>query len=487
MPEKRPNILWICTDQQRFDTIGALGNPHVSTPTIDRLVAEGTAFERAYCQAPICTPSRSSFLSGVYPSTAQANRNGNDRFADRYPLVTKILADAGYYCGNIGKFHLASPYQRGEPRVDDGYSVFQYSHAPRDGWPQGHDYADWVRAQGQDLGELTKSLDGVPAEFHQTTWAATRAIEFMTANRERPWLLSINIYDPHPPFNPPAAYRAQFDPAKVPGPYFRESDLAAQEKLAAVDFQSRPRNPRQLDIAHPIIPVPLKPGERHPEGHSPGARDAWTLQAAYYAMIKLIDDQLARMLDTLAALGLTDDTIVIFTSDHGETLGDHGLIEKGCRFYEGLVHVPMIWRWPGRIRAGAVSTALVELLDIAPTLVEYAGLPVPSYYQGRSLCGLLDGSADPGVHRAAVRCEYYDALDLPDASRATMYRDDRYKLVVYHGHGLGELFDLEADPHEFDNLWDDPVMAAKKLELLVASFDATVATFEHGSPRIGPY
>ncbi|HEX3346740.1 MAG TPA: sulfatase-like hydrolase/transferase [Acetobacteraceae bacterium] len=487
MSGRRPNILWICTDQQRFDTIGALGNRYVSTPTIDRLVAEGTAFDKAYCQAPICTPSRSSFLTGVYPSTALANRNGNDRFSGRYPLVTRTFADAGYLCGNIGKLHLASPYQRPEPRADDGYAVFQYSHAPRDGWPQGHDYADWVRAQGGNLGELTRSVDGVPAKLHQTTWAMTRAIEFITANRDRPWLLTVNVYDPHPPFNPPAGYRAQFDPAEMPGPHFRASDIAAQEKLAAIDFQSHARHPQELDINHPIIPVALKPGEREAAGRSPGARDAWTLQAAYYAMIKLIDDQLARVLATLDELGLSDDTIVLFMSDHGETLGDHGLIEKGCRFYEGLVRVPMIWRLPEVIRAGAVSRALVELTDVAPTLLDFTGIPAPEHYRGKSLRGLLEGRTGRDHHRDFVRAEYYDALDLPDASRATMYRDERYKLVVYHGHRLGELFDLDADPHEFDNLWDDPGMAAVKLDLLHKSYDATVATFTDSSRRIGPY
>ncbi|MCB1741922.1 MAG: sulfatase-like hydrolase/transferase, partial [Gammaproteobacteria bacterium] len=337
MSTAQPNILWICTDQQRFDTIGALGNPYVSTPNIDRLVAEGTAFDRAYCQAPICTPSRSSFLTGVYPSTAQANRNGNDAFSDRYPLVTKIMADAGYTCGNVGKLHLASPYQRMEPRVDDGYSTFQYSHAPRDGWATDHDYADWVRSKGENLGELVKSVDGVPAEYHQTTWAATRSIEFMEANRDQPWLLSVNIYDPHPPFNPPAEYRALFDPAKMPGPHYEQGDLTAQAALSEIDFQSEARDPHDLDINHPIVPATLKRGEGDPAGLSPGERDAWTLQAAYYAMIKLIDDQLGRMLAALDDLGLSENTIVIFTSDHGETLGDHGLIQKGCRFYEGLV------------------------------------------------------------------------------------------------------------------------------------------------------
>ena len=247
------------------------------------------------------------------------------------------------------------------------------------------------------------------------------------------------------------------------------------------------RDPHDLDINHPILPKSLKPGESDPSGKSTGERDAWTLQAAYYAMIKLIDDQLGRMLSSLEELGLAEETIVIFTSDHGETLGDHGLIQKGCRFYEGLVRVPMIWRWPGHIKSGVVSSALVELLDKAPTILDFAGIEVPAYMQGRSLRPLLEGSVPSEHHHDLVRCEYYDALDLPDASRATMIRTDQHKLVVYHGHGLGELFDLNADPWEHENLWDSPAHAAIKTDLLIRSFDATVATFEHGSKRIGPH
>lgn len=486
MSDDRLNILWVCTDQQRFDTIGALGNPHVSTPNIDRLVATGTAFTHAYCQAPICTPSRASFLTGQYASTVRCNRNGNDAFPDRPPLVTKMLADAGYVCGLIGKLHLSGAYRRIERRTDDGYSYFKYSHAPRDDWPQGHDYADWVREHGHVLGELTKSLDGVPAPLHQTTWAMTRAIEFIDENRDRPWLLSINVYDPHPPFNPPAEYRAKFDPAAMPQPHYRETDLAQQEKLAAVDFQSKAKDPAALDIKHPILPKALARGEAEAAGTSAGGRDSGTLTAAYYAMIKLIDDQLGRVLDRLEELGLRERTVVIFTSDHGEMLGDHGLIQKGCRFYEGLVRVPLIWSCPGRIAQGVVSDALVELTDKAPTILELAGMAVPGHMQGKSLLPILEGRAEPSHHRDFVRSEYYDALDMPLGSLATMYRDRRYKLVNYHQIETGELYDLEADPWEFDNLWDAPDRQALKLRLLQASFDASMRAMDLGPPRIGP-
>ena len=155
-----PNILWICTDQQRYDTIGAGGNAHVRTPRLDRLWRDGTAWTHAFCQSPICTPSRASFLTGTYPSTCQNTRNGNARYRGRYPLVTRLLAGAGYDCGLIGKLHLAGAYERPEPRGDDGYRYWRWSHAPRDGWPSGHAYADWVRAQRPRSGRVDQGPGG---------------------------------------------------------------------------------------------------------------------------------------------------------------------------------------------------------------------------------------------------------------------------------------------------------------------------------------
>ena len=480
----RPNILWICTDQQRYDTIAALGYPHLSTPNLDQLAADGVAFERAYCQAPICTPSRASFLTGMYPSSIHVNRNGNPTFPDFPPLISKRLADAGYACGLIGKLHLTSAYGRIEARTDDGYSYWQYSHAPRDDWAQGHDYAYWVRSRGAELGELIQDTAGVPAELHQTTFCAEKTIEFIEANRDRPWFASVNIYDPHPPFNPPQAYRELFDPEAVKPPLFRESDLSQQAKLAALDFQSVARHPDELDIKSPILPQ--SPTSSYIEDETGGARDARTLIAAYYAMIKLIDDQVGRILAALDANGQRDNTIIIFTSDHGEALGDHGLIQKGCRFYEGLVRVPLIWSCRGMFKDGLRSRALVELTDIAPTLMRACGLEIPEYIVGKSLLPILTGERSPDFHRHFARCEFIDALDMPDATVATMHVDERYKLIVYHNHGLGELYDLEADPGEFADLWDSAAHQALKLKLLRRSFDATMLTLYRGLERIGP-
>jgi arylsulfatase A-like enzyme len=465
----RPNILWICTDQQRFDTVGALGNPYIHTPNIDRLVRNGVAFRNAFCQSPICTPSRASFLTGRYPSSIHGCMNGNDHWDEAAPLVTTRLAGAGYDCGLAGKLHLAGAQGRIEPRpVDDGYRVFHWSHHPQDDWQQDHAYADWIHSQGQVLAELYKHPENIPPSLHQTTWCADRAIDFIAEEREGPWLMSVNPFDPHAPFDPPQEYLDRYDPDSLPGPWFRESDLAAQAKLAGIDFQTTAREPESFSIRK--------------------------IQAAYYAMIELIDHNVGRLLGALERNDQLENTVVVFTSDHGESLGDHGLLLKGCRFYEGLVRVPLIFSWPARFRSGLISDALVELTDIAPTLLEICGLAVDERLQGRSLVSLLSGASDPYHHRDFVRAEYYRVLnpDTPgrddfEGTYATMIRDNRYKLINYHGHQIGELFDLQTDPWEFSNLWDDADYADVRFDLLKKSFDALAFAVDVGPRQVAYY
>ena len=483
-PGRRPNIIWYCSDQQRFDTIGALGNPHVHTPNLDALVQRGVAFARAYCQSPICTPSRASFLTGMYPSRVHVNFNHNDYFPPEAEatLVTRLLAESGYDCGLVGKLHLSSMVARRERRPADGYRFFRWSHHPWDDWPPGwHDYADTLRAAGHDtarllrrvmrhpqrLAEPTAKADNIPPELHQTTWCTTEGINFIRQHQgtDTPWLLSLNPFDPHPDFDPPWEYYRRFDPASLPGPLFRPSDLEHQRSLREIHFQSAPTDPATYA--------------------------ARKVQAAYYAMIEQIDDQFGRLLAAVQESGQADNTVVVFTSDHGEALGDHGLIQKGCRFFEGLTRVPLIWSIPGGA-AGKRSDALVELTDIAPTLLQLAGLEIPQEMQGRSLLPMLrhaGAHAEP-AHRDFVRCEYLNALWLDPAgprrpAHATMYRDDRWKLVMYHSHGLGELYDLREDPHEFNSLWSDHAHQGTKADLIEASFDATVMAADPG-PNVAP-
>ena len=198
---------------------------------------------------------------------------------------------------------------------------------------------------------------GIAAEYHQTTWCAEEAIAFINEERDGPWLMSVNPFDPHPAFDPPLSYLQKMDVDAMPMPLFREEEMQSQLAFSGIDHQTE-------------APV------------SPHDYEAQRMVAAYYAQILLIDDQVGRMLDALEASGQRENTIIIFTSDHGEMLGDHGLLQKGCRFYEGAVHIPLILSWPGHFQAGLRSHALVELTDLVPTLLDIIGIAYFQAYPG---------------------------------------------------------------------------------------------------------
>jgi len=305
----------------------------------------------------------------------------------------------------------------------------------------------------------------VAPQYHQTKWASDCAIDFISQEHDKPWMLNVNVYDPHPPFNPPKEYDEGFRPDDMPGPHFRESDLKHQKKLESIDFQAVAKRPEEC-----------------------GAK---SLQAKYYAMIAQIDDQFNRVLEALEKSGQKENTVVIFTSDHGEMLGDHGLMYKGCRFYEGLVKVPLIFSFPRRVQSDKRCEGLVELVDLSATLLEIAGIKIPEHHQGRSLWPILTGIESGSTFRSSVRCEYFDALDSHftggSGTFATMYRDERYKLVIYHDKVLGELYDLKEDPWEFKDLWNSPDSFEIKNRLIYESFNAHVnLTTNVGSGRIAP-
>ena len=489
----RPNILWYCTDQQRFDTIAALGNVHINTPNLDRFVGESATFTHAFCQSPICTPSRASFLTGMYPSAVGVNGNGFHTFPSHYEdrLITKVLHDTGYDCGLIGKLHLASAFLRREERVNDGYDYFQYSHDHKGGNERGNEYVEWIKGQGTDhnsvlqargiaslddyrnsqehpgfggFSEPSAEADNVPPHLHQTHWCTEKAIEFIQRNREtdKPWLLSINPFDPHPPFDAPYEYYRRYDPEAMPGAHFADGDIEHQRRLEAadIDFQTDARHPDELQHKH--------------------------IQASYYAMIEFLDEEFGRLLDYLDQSEQRENTIIIFMSDHGETLCDHGLLLKGCRFYEGLVRVPLMISWPGQIQP-RTSDDLVELTDLAPTLYELLGMEIPPYVQGRSLAARLRGQACDLAHRDYVRTEHYAATNFPDKTHANMYRDRRWKLVTYHTKDICELYDLENDPWEHNDLSEDPDYAEVKWELMRKSYDATVYAHPVQTDEYGPF
>ncbi len=469
-----PNILWVCTDQQRFDTLGCYGNPWVRTPHIDRLAESGTLFERVFCQNPLCTPSRSSFLTGRYPRTTRNRQNGQSLPADEV-LVTKLLADAGYECGLAGKLHLSAVHPTvaavAERRIADGYTTFHWSHHPDRDWATG-DYNIWLAEQGLDYERRpfrrSRFVEtSMSARYHQTTWCAQKAIDFIEARAQsaQPWLFSVNIYDPHHPFDPPEEflqpYLDRLD--EIPLPNYVPGELEDKPVFQRIDHTGAYGGQTGLYPFDQMEP-----------------RDHRLIRAAYWAMCDLIDAQVGRLLESLERTGQRENTLVIFMSDHGEMLGDHGIYLKGPFFYEPAVRLPLIFSWPGVIQPGVRSTALVEFVDLAPTLLESANLPSYAGMQGHSLWPLLTGAVPPSQGRDDIYCEHYGTT-YPEPGRgsayATMLRTDRAKLVVMHG-GTGELYDLEADPAETHNLWRSAEHQTLKTELLLRLTDRMAWTVD---------
>ena len=473
MPRTRPNVLWICTDQQRHDTIRSLGNPHINTPCIDSLVGEGVAFTQAYAQSPVCTPSRAAFMTGRYPRTTKCRQNGQ-ALPPNEKLVSRLFADDGYTCGLAGKLHLATCANGvAEARIDDGYSVFHWSHHPQPDWPE-NAYTQWLHTKGTSWEEVYggASTDyikhGVPEEYNQTTWCADSAIEFIHEQNGAPWFFSYNCFAPHHPFDPPEEFLARYNPDDMPLPKARPDELETKTTYQQLDGKFSHNDPEGYDITKMTD------------------RDKREVTAAYYAMVELIDKQVGRMVAALEETGQLENTIVIFMSDHGEMLGDHGLFLKGPHFYDEAVRVPLIISWKDRFAADLRADCLMELIDITPTLLEAAEIDVPKTIQGRSLMPILLSQREAGHHRDYVFSEYYNAWTHKH-SYASMLRTREEKIVVYHGTDQGELYDLKNDPDEFENLWNSPEHTKGKLRLMKACFDASVFTMDPCPIRLGPF
>ncbi len=463
--EKGPNILWICTDQQRFDTLGCYGNTYVQTPNIDRLAEMGVLFEKCYCQSPVCAPSRASFLTGRYPRTCGVRQNGQKIPPDE-KLITRILADEGYTCGLSGKLHISACHpsvcSEMEERTDDGYVEFHWSHHPakadKDNWFM-NEYTRWLTEQGIEYATHPYKgsryvQEGMPSQYHHTTWCVDKAIHFIETCHlyNKPWLFSVNMFDPHHPFDPPVDYLERYMEifGDIPLPNYVEGELENKPIFQKKDHRGAYDTPGNFGF------------------DTMKEEDCRLLRAAYWAMIDHIDVQVGKLLDLLEKSGELDNTIIIFSSDHGEMLGDHGIYLKGPYFYECGVHVPLIIAWPGVIEGNRRSKALVELMDIAPTLMEAVGLEIYTGMQGTSLWGLLKGIKPLDEHKTDVYCEYYNSniKHRDPFAHATMIFDGRYKLVRIHSIGTGELYDLEKDSKETWNCWDKEEYRDIKTELL---------------------
>ncbi|SDD99454.1 Arylsulfatase A [Auraticoccus monumenti] len=476
---QRPNILLLCTDQQRWDALGAAGNPHIDTPHLDRLAAEGARLTQCYVQSPVCGPSRASLMTGRYPRNHGEWANGVDLPADQ-ELFTRALADVGYDCGLVGKLHLgAAAGGRVEPRLDDGFSTFRWAHDPYVSSSQ-NAYHGWLEQHfpgvlARTLAQGPAAFDTLPTEAHYSHWVAEEALGFLRRERGQPFCLVANFFDPHHGFGSPPEYRARYCAETLPPPSTVPDELA-DKPAVWTEASRRSSAGRARGFAE----------------HS--AEEIQEIKAQYYAMVSLVDDEVGRVLDALDELGLREDTVVVFTSDHGELLGDHQMLLKGPMMFDCSVRVPLLVRWPDRVAAGTVREDLVQWIDLAPTLLEAAGLPeaLPRG-QGRSLLPLLVG--DPSwCPRGWALSEYRDSGAPYDPPvHTTMLRHASTKLVVHHGPPAtsrprdGELYDLAADPGELTNLWRDPGSAGLRLEMLERLLDVLVATEDRSNPRLAAF
>ena len=463
-----PNILWICTDQQRWDTLGCYGNRFVQTPNLDRLAERGTLFEHAYSQSPVCAPSRASFLTGRYPRTARCRQNGQDIPSDEV-FVTKLLADHGYVCGLSGKLHTSacqpSVCEKMERRIEDGYSEFHWSHHTGAGYGTHNEYWAWLAERNAKFAtpphpESRWIQKGMPEHLHHTTWCIHKATDFIKdrAEEDRPWLFSVNMFNPHHPFDPPESYLNRYLEflQEIPLPHYAEGELATKSPYQRIDHEGA------YGQRHAF------PNASENRFDAMSAKDHRMVRAAYWAMCDLLDAKIGDLLAVLEETRQIENTVMIFTSDHGELLGDHGIYLKGPHFYEPAIRVPLIFSWPGHIRARR-SPALVELTDIAQSLLDAVGLPHHAGMQGKSLWPLLNGDVGPEHHRHDVYCEYYNAMPhhRDPAAQLTMVRTRHHKLVVDHSHSAGELYDLVRDPAETKNLWSNATAQALKTEMLL--------------------
>jgi len=424
-PTKQPHILIIHTDEHRIECLGAYGNADVKTPHIDRLAADGVRYDNSFCPFPVCTPSRYSLLCGQYVHEHRG-WNNHSTLAPAIATFPKMLRTAGYRTKAVGKMHFTPTYldvgfsemalaeQNGPGRWDDDYHrylrahdlvdrndledqlVREYrTHAPQEYW--------------DTCGALVSNL---PEKHHSTTWVADRAVEALQDwTADNPHLLMVGFIKPHHPFDPPAPWDRLYDPDKLtllPGwtPDCLDRDLKYSRGYFPHDKLSEPTLRRVL--------------------------------AFYYATITQIDHHVGRMIEILKRKGLYDNTLIVFTSDHGDYMGFHHMLLKGNYMYDPVVKVPLIVKWPGNRAAGTVSRRLVNNIDLAPTLCRETGCTAADSMHGHAL---QSGDGHELIFAEAR------------GGREVMARSQTRKLILSTGNGVNLYFDLEKDPYELTNLY----------------------------------
>ena len=455
-PGKKPNIVLIIADQLRYDCVGANGNRLIRTPNIDRLAAQSANFTSAYVQSPVCVPSRMSILTGRY---AHSHKNRvNYTPCDRSEVfLQRMLSDAGYQTGSVGKLHYYPPTN--EHARSTGFDSVQLDDGVATTDPFS-DYVKWrnlndprrdVHYNATVKGAKNPFRGIVDYEYTPTAWTGNETIHMLRSFGAGPFFIHSSFFKPHAPYTVPPPFDSMFDAVDIPLP-----------KQVTLDYiQSLPLPLQRLILRG----TPVYDMDR--------TRLQW-IWRSYFASIAMVDREVGRILDEIDRLGRAEDTIVIFTSDHGDQLLEHGLNGKNV-FFEDSVRVPLMIRYPGHLKPGT-RTNLAELIDLVPSLLEWAGVPVPPRVQGTNVMhereAVFSENIIPEVITGGKQDFYFTPgkgikdIRHPDAK---MVRTARWKLNYYPGHG-GELYDLKDDPGEMTNLFKDaarqPVVREMKERIL---------------------
>ncbi|WP_257790998.1 sulfatase-like hydrolase/transferase [Mycetocola zhujimingii] len=458
---KASNILFLMTDQHRVDTLGAYGNSLAETPVLDELARTGTRFDRWYTPTAICTPARASLLTGQAPFRHKllANHERNVGYLEDLPdgqfTFPEALRAEGYNTGLIGKWHAGN-------EKNAAYYGFDGPDLP--GWHnpvENEDYLAYLTEHGLPPYEISDQIRGtlpnggpgnlLAARLHQPVEAtfeyylATRAIEMLeryaadNAKDGTPFFLGLHFFGPHLPYVVPNEYFDRFDPADIELP-----------KSIAETFAGKPPVQQNYSDHWAFDTMPIETSRK--------------LIAIYWGYVTLIDEQIGRVMEAMDRLGLTDDTAVFFSCDHGEFTGSHRLHDKGPAMYEDIYRTPGIVRIPGA-PAGQVRDEFVSLLDCTATFLDLAGIDQSSAVDSRSLVPLVSGEHPDWADD--IVCEYH-GHHFPIAQR--MLRNDRYKLVV-NPESVNELYDLLRDPDELNNVYTLPDMAEIRESMMQRLYD----------------
>jgi N-acetylglucosamine-6-sulfatase len=404
----RPNLVFIYTDDQRWDAMSCAGHPFLKTPNIDRIAREGARFRNAFVTTPLCSPSRACFLTGQYAHTHRVTTNGNNN-ALSHELVTfpRLLQRAGYETAFIGKWHMGN---------DD---------TPRPGFDR------WVSFRGQGrYDDPPLNIDGAAtqAQGYMTDLLGGHAVEFLRRQRSKPFLMCLAHKAVHGPFTPAERHKSLYSVEPIPRPPNVKDTLEGKPALR--------RQAGEKQYAPQAAALLRGPND--------------DLVRNQLRTLMAVDDSVGQVLAVLEETGQLDNTWVIFTSDNGYFWGEHGLGDKRAA-YEESVRIPLVVRYPRLIRAGAVLEDAVLSIDVAPTLLELGGAPPSKEMQGRSLVPLLGGRR--GGWRKSFLAEYFAEPQFPRIPTWQAVRTDRWKYIHYTElEGMDELYDLKADPYEMQNL-----------------------------------